>query len=375
MIILKVNFTITRHIRFFYFIIFELFTLLSLTLSFGNNIDNTKSSSNSTYIDVIIYDKVANSIFFDNVENYLEFTSRNDITFMSYYYSKNHTQSKAGALLLYRLENKLDFLGKIAFINCDNVNDRHLFNSCNIKTKEGDYIFPRMKINIPPNVKYNKKTKEVFNYKEVAFQSKEVSRESLLNSFITNLNSHIVLIDNKTKLEEFIKIPLIDKALIFLDETLINNKEFNYNLVGLSNIFYDRIMIANVTDKNIAKYYEIEEFPSILIIQNNFFKQDKPKTIKINKSTNSFDQYYINNILKKYAFNEKIYLRRMFEDSLENIKVFDINEKKYQTFMEKFKDYSKIIFFTYGNNLTHDMEKFVSKSKYDLILLLLLIKQ
>ena len=109
-----------------------------------------------------------------------------------------------GAHYLYRLENKLDFLAKIAFIDCDIVKDREKIKDCNQKSG-GEILLPRIKLAVPPKEKYNPITKKIDVHKEVNFKESSVSSEILENtSRLVEHSKHVqTFLSNSFRLIEY----------------------------------------------------------------------------------------------------------------------------------------------------------------------------
>ena len=291
-------------------------------------------------IDTRIYQEVKNSIQIKSLEDFQEYISRNDITFMAYFYSKNNTLSKTGAYFLYKLDNQLDYLGKILFIDCDNIVQREKIKDCNIKEKN-EILLPRIKIFTPPKEKYNQITNKISTHKESYYQEKNVSSESLLKSIVSNLIAHYQTIDSKN-ISSFLQTPILNKVILFRKSI---DKDYENLLKGLSNIYYDRILIGVCTDAELASKYNIalDSSPKAISFKNSFFKKELPES-SINNEDISKAEGLID-VFNKSALKEKYYLRRLIELTLEEIKVFPLYSNTYHIFMDKFKDKNKVIIF------------------------------
>lgn len=317
----------------------------------SNKNDLTKTDEEEVAkIDVRVYKEVKNSIHFNNMEDFQEWVYKNDVTFLTYYYSKNHTFSKMGAYYLYKLENKLDGLAKIVFIDCDEVKQRDKVNECNVKDKKGEYIFPRMKLAVPPKEKYNPITKKVDIHNEVKYSENNVSTDLMYKFIINNLKSHTQLLDS-SNLKTFLQRPLLSKAIIFHEESHFNKtyknktereRERDIFIKGASNIYYDRILIGEVYNNTLANEYGVKEFPNLVIFENNFFRFEKPSYKLLHKP---FTQSNLLQALEENSLKEKNYLKRLIELSLEEVKIFPLFPHTYHIFMEKFQKYNKLIFF------------------------------
>lgn len=317
----------------------------------SNKNDLTKTDEEEvSKIDVRVYREVKNSIHFNNMEDFQEWVYKNDVTFLTYYYSKNHTFSKMGAYYLYKLENKLDGLAKIVFIDCDEIKQRDKVNECNVKDKQGEYIFPRMKLAVPPREKYNPITKKVDIHTEVRYSENNVSTDLMYKFIINNLKSHTQILDS-SNLKSFLQKPLLSKAIIFHEETHFNKtygnktereRERDIFIKGASNIYYDRIAIGEVYNNTLALEYGVKEFPNLVIFENNFFRFEKP-TFKV--LYKPFTQANLLSSLEENSLKEKNYLKRLIELSLEEVKIFPLFPHTYHIFMQKFENFNKIIFF------------------------------
>ena len=316
---------------------------------------NTTRGRDDEKIDTRIYTEIKNSIHFDNMEDYNEYIYRNDITLFTYYYKKNDTNSKLGAYFLWQMENKLDFLAKIILIDCDKVKQKDSIKQCNTKDKNENLILPRFTLQVPPHEKYNSYTKKINHYKDIPFKFGSVSNTTLHEYITDNIHSHVVRVNAKN-IKTFVKSPLMNKILIF------TNKESTQLLIkGLSNIFHNKLLIGevrNTTDnKNVIQEYKVNHFPTILSLENNFFKFDKPI---ITQLTHKFSNVNIHNFMEKYALKEKLYLRRLFEHTLDQVKSFTLFYNTWNIFFDKFKDAHKIVFFNDDEKIPKQYEKFMN---------------
>ena len=90
-------------------------------------------------------------------------------------------------------------------------------------------------------------------------------------------------------------------------------------------------------------------------------KLEKPEVISIKEKDLKIKNFY--EILDKYALKEKNYLRRLYEITLSGIKSFPILGSTYHVFMERFKEYNKIIIFTLNDKLPDYINNFIDKIK------------
>lgn len=331
-------------------------TLLSQILHIKSD-----DASDAQKIDTRIYQEVKNSEHFSSMEEFQEFVYRNDVSFLTYYYSTNHTFSKMGAFYLYKLENKLDYLAKIVFINCDEVKQKDTVKECNMKDKQGNAMLPRIKLGVPSKEKYNPISKKINIHNELSYSENSVSSETMYNFIVNKLVSHTQEINSKT-LKGFLQKSLLNKVLVFQDEQ--SNKkdlEFDRYLKGLSNIFYDRILIGEVRNNTLAEMYKVNTYPSMVILENNFFRWEKPTSTVIKEKLTP-DLIYTT--LNKYSVKEKLYLRNLLELSLEEVKIFPLSGSTYHVFIEKFNKYNKVVFFTNGEeNFNHKYKDLINNLK------------
>ena len=313
-------------------------------------------------IDIRVYREVKNSEHFDSMEDFQEWVYKTDTTFLTYYYSKNHPFSKMGAYYLYKLENRLDYLAKIVFIDCDEIKNPTMVKDCNVKDRNGERLLPRIKGAIPSKNKYNPITKKIDIHTEVNYSESAVSSELMFKFIINNTisHTHFVTVSNIT---DFLNTPLLNKIIIFHEESLLTTKEVNKLekvkererlIKGLSNIYYDRILIGEVYNNTLAKEYGISEFPKMVAFENNFFRYEKANMTIIKH------QVTLESMLKtfeKYSLNEKLYMRLLYDQSLEDVKIFPLTASTYSVYMRKFDKNNRMVFFTYGDNMFLDNQE------------------
>ena len=139
--------------------------------------------------------------------------------------------------------------------------------------------------------------------------------------------------------------------------------DFERLIKGFSNVYYDRISIGEVFDNSLAlREFNITEYPRMVIMESSFFRWEKPNVSLLDKPLIAKNMYPI---FEKYATKEKMYLRRLFELSIDEVKAFDLMGNTFHVFMEKFINDHKMIYFTFNesNQFQKDLSEEITAFK------------
>ena len=191
----------------------------------------------------------------------IKLTTDSEITYFAYYYLESSQNSHNGAKILKELSAKLNFLAKIIMINCDFEG----FSKRNIcvkpATDEND-TFPRMVLLIPPKMKVNPYTKEVYPYTEKAYKENRVNHGSIYNFITSSVQDYSINLTNDN-IDSFLKNVDMNKLILFTDK---DKTPLLYR--GLSSYFYDRLQLGIVkkNEKDITNRFQIRGYPTLLLI-------------------------------------------------------------------------------------------------------------
>lgn len=122
-----------------------------------------------------------------------------DNTYFLLYYKKSSNHSRIIGAMLLNMAKKLENLVEILLVDCSN------FKSIECKDDHTkDDIFPKMKVLVPPEYRFNPYTKKMNTYREVDFRENSVSENILFNFITRNIVSHSQLLTSSS-IDNFLK--------------------------------------------------------------------------------------------------------------------------------------------------------------------------
>jgi len=353
----------SKTLVFFTFIFYFFFFQITNSQNSNHDSDNFNPQERR-FIDITIIDEIVNSIKIRSKNHLMKLLNETDSTYMLYYYSKRSNNSIIGAAQLQIIDRKLDFLAKILFIDCEEVEIEE-FPSCNTsnnKKPEFDY-FPRIRLLIPNSIKFNDQ-KEIIPHNEIGFNKEFVSDKTLFEFITENIISFSVRLntDNFNILE---KQSFFNKVILFTEK---ESTPLIYK--GLSNYFYDRIVFSEVdkNQTNLCEKFNVTKFPTVLVLQNNFFRKESPIVHKYEGMIFIKD---LKEFIEKFAYKEKHYMVRLEEIKDIRNPINFLNKIDYDDFFEKNKNEKKIVYFheddhDYNDEFSvpEDIKAFIDVSSY-----------
>lgn len=315
-------------------------TLLSLITLLINLLFISLTTQNQQgerrFIDITITDDIVNSIKIRSKMHLDKLLNETDSTYMLYFYNKQSNNSIIGAAQLQMIDRKLDYLAKILFIDCGEI-ELEDFPICISKKSDFDY-FPRIRLLIPNQIKFNSE-KEIIPHREIGFNKEFVSDKTMYEFITENIISYSVRLNSKNFFKILEKQNFFNKVILFTEK---DSTPLIYK--GLSNYFYDRIVFAEVAknETELCQKFNITNFPTILILENNFFAKENPKIHKYEGHMFIGD---LKAFIDKFAYKEKHYMVRLNEIKAIKNKISFLNKIDYEDFFEENKNEKKIVYF------------------------------
>jgi hypothetical protein len=308
-------------------------------------------------VDVTVYDNIVNAIKIKDYNEIDRHLNTTDITYFLYFYNKTGSNSVMGAYYLQRLDRKLDYITKIFLVECNELIQKDV-KQCQIHNNTTFDPYPQFELLVPPLYRFDPKTKEMNTHASVRFSEKSVSEDTLYKYIIDNIVSYSSQIENKEILDVFTNQPVFNKVILFTEK---ETTPLIYK--GLSNYYYDRLLFgeirANYTD--LVKEFNVSKFPTIVLLENGFLVNEKPKVHHYQGSTKPGE---LIKFLDEYALRGKYYVRNNYEKILIKQGIKILNNNDYESFFEEAKDRKKAIYFTNGesdfNSLSLELKSFIT---------------
>lgn len=345
------------------FLTLLLHVCLSYCTNQKTNPEQDYNPNQRRYIDITIIDDIINGVKIRSKAHLTKLLNETDSTYMLYYYSKQSNNSIIGAAQLQMIDRKLDYLAKILFIDCGEV-EADEFPICRGSggSQEYDY-FPRIRLLIPNAVKFNE-AKEIIPHREIGFNKEFVSDKTMYEFITENIISFSVRLNSKN-------FQILEKQTFFNKVVLFTEKDSTPLIYrGLSNFFYDRIVFGEVgkNETELCNRFNVTKFPTILVLENNFFSKEDFIAHKYEGMMFIGD---LKAFIEKYAYKEKHYMVRLSEMNAIRNKVNFLDKINYDEFFEENKMDKKIVYFheddhDYNDEFSvpEDIKGFIDITKY-----------
>ena len=275
----------------------------------------------------------------------LEYISEiTDITILKFVYLKSSPRSRKVAKYIKNITERLPKIFGVAMIDCE------LFPKNYKDCAKNDYLadsFPKLKLLIPPNIKFNKDKPKLEDYSEYPWTEKEMTEESIYNYIQVNLPFQGIKL-KENNFQHFLNSDYFNKAILFTQE-----KDSQLIWKGLSNYFFDRLLFAEVHKnvKPIIDYFKITKFPSLVIYQVNDHSRliDEPQIIKYE---GNFETEKLIDWMTPYATQEKRYMRLLrglgdpsAAELARDIQLSKIDKQSYEDYLNKRSDKNILLYF------------------------------
>jgi len=306
----------------------------------NNQKEEKESSSNENIFDEI---KGAYRIRSEDEMRYLlELT---DLTFLKFTYVKTSSKSLSVAKYIKSISEKLNFLAGIILIDCETFNPRE-HNDC----QTNEYVidsFPKIKLLIPPEVRYDAVMDVWDTHSEIPWTEKEMTESTIYNYCTTNIPNKSKKIDQNNAYG-FFASNTMNKIVLFTDKsapTLL--------FKGLTNYFYDRIAfgIIKSSEEGLVNKFNITKFPT-LILYKTIDKQrllDEPEII-VYEGLPKAEK--LNDFIEPHTLSEKFHYKMKrgviehdIREMTQNLNFTNLTPKNYEKIFEKLGDKNIVVYF------------------------------
>jgi hypothetical protein len=335
-------------------LILPILLLMFLSIIKANTLDQQEPDSqklNNT--------EVKEQDVFDSIRGYrirseteLRFlTEISDLTFLIFYYKPTSKQSQKIAKYLQKINDKIKDISAIIMVDCTVFTPETHFNC-----RDFHYVadsFPRIKLLIPPEKRYDPMTKEIEVHYEYPWIEKEMNEASIYNFIIDNIPSRSTKV-TKENVYSFLSNDLFNKVLLFTDKA-----QPSLLWRGLTNQFFEKILFGEVfkNEGDIIKRFNVTKFPTLILYKVNDQNRlmDEPEIIKY-EGLNKIDK--LMEWLQPHALREKRYIsqKRGVADTTaremaSRIDLRVIDKTNYEEYLKKYDDRNVIFYFNTKNNL------------------------
>lgn len=283
-----------------------------------------------------------------------------DFTILQFYYLPESTESKKVAEELIKVNKRIDQLAIIAAINCEDF-DPPNFKHCRQNEYGGD-SFPKLRLFVPPEKRYNAKEREIKRHFDVPYTEKEMSENKIFKFITTNIPNKSTSLDSYSMVP-FLNSDSMNKVILFTDK-------YFPGLIfrGLSCNYYDKLLFATVhsSEKELVKKYNITSFPTLMVYKNQDYnmQMNEPEIHYFTGNPNNVN--LIVEFLNKFSLREKRYTtshrgipEETGEDLARNMELMEIDKTNYLKFFEKYRNNRIMILFHTKNKLKLTVKRFL----------------
>lgn len=283
-----------------------------------------------------------------------------DFTILQFYYLPESSESKRVAEELIKVNKRIDQLAIIAAINCEDF-DPPNFKHCRQNEYGGD-SFPKLRLFVPPEKRYNSKEREIKRHFDVPYTEKEMTENKIFKFITTNIPNKSTSLDSYT-ITPFLNSDSMNKVILFTDK-------YFPGLIfrGLTCNFYDKLLFATVhsSEKELLKKYNITNFPTLMVYKNQDYsmQMNEPEIHYFTGNPNNVN--LIVEFLNKFSLREKRYTtshrgipEETGEDYARNMELMEIDKSNYLKFFEKYKDRRIMVLFHTKNKLKLTVKRYL----------------
>lgn len=268
-----------------------------------------------------------------------------DLVFLKFSYRSSSKASISVAKYIKSISEKLEYLAGFVMIDCDSYTPEWS-DDCAIDTT-GEDPFPKMRLYIPPEKRYDQLLDSWAVHSEVPYTDKEIN-ESKIYNFIVNYLPNKSTNLNKNNDYSFLRGNAMNKIILFTDKP---NPTILFK--GLSNYFYDRISFGVVKkeETEILEKFKITRFPTLMIYKTIDRERflDEPETIffkGLTKAQNLVEFIEPHTLQEKFHYRQK---RGIKEHNVRNMGVNmsfgKMTPANYENIFEKYGDRNIVVYF------------------------------
>ena len=282
-----------------------------------------------------------------------------DFAILQFYYVPHSKNSQIAGEEIFKLNKRIEHLGLIAAINCEEFTPED-FKHC--KKNEYNDAFPRIRLFVPPEKRYNYEEKKIKKHLDIPFTEKEITEKALFNFMTVNTPNR------SQKLDSYSIVPFLDsdsmnKIILF------TNKHYpGVMFRGLTNNYYDKILFGTVhsSETDLIKKYNITTFPTLMAYRT------QEKEYLLNEPEIEFFTGNPNNVqslvefMDKYQLQEKRYISHQrgipepdAEDLARKFDFMEIDKANFLRFFEKYQHKKIMVLFHTKNKLKMSVKKYL----------------
>jgi len=152
------------------------------------------NAQNKTDDNTAVFKEVKPSIRIKSQEEYDRLMNTTDITYIMFFYKRVHKESQDVASHLVKIAAKLEYLSSIIMVDCASKYGQTLEICIDVFEKPADY--PKIKILVPPEYRFNPYTKKINNHIESLWPKGTPMTEENIYTYMT-----VNIISRSTKLQ------------------------------------------------------------------------------------------------------------------------------------------------------------------------------
>lgn len=323
--------------------------------------ENEKQEKKST-LDPSIFEEIKGAYRIRSQDELRYLLELSDLTFLKFSYIKNSKNSMSVAKYIKTISEKLNYLAGIILIDCEVFTPQH-YDDCQIY----DYVndsFPRLKILIPPEKRYDAVLDAWETHFELPWTEKEMTESSIYNYIVSNIPNKAVKIDINTSYG-FLSTNTMNKVILFTDKstpTLL--------FKGITNYFHDRIAFGMIKkdQEELVKKFNITKFPTLILYKTIDRKRllDEPEIIVyegLPRADKLVEFIEPHTLVEKFHYKMK---RGVVEHDIrelsQNLEFTALTTKNYEKIFEKLGEKNIVVYFDKKYRLKNSFKQYFIKN-------------
>jgi len=322
---------------------------------------NQKQEEKSS-LDANIFEEIKGAYRIRSQDELRYLLELSDLTFLKFSYIKNSKNAMSVGKFIKTISEKLNYLAGIILIDCETFTPQQ-YDDCQIT----DYLndnFPRLKLLIPPEKRYDAVLDAWDTHFEIPGTEKDMTENSIYNYIVSNIPNKAAKIDINNAYG-FLNTNTMNKIVLFSDK---NTPTLLFK--GITNYFHDRIAFGLIKkdQEELVKQFNITKFPTLMLYKTIDRKRllDEPEITfyeGLPKADNLVEFIEPHTLVEKFHYKMK---RGVIEHDLrelsQNLEFTVLTAKNYEKIFEKLGEKNVVVYFDKKYRLKNAYKQYFIKN-------------
>ncbi len=321
-----------------------------------------EKQENKTTLDATIFDEIKGAYRIRSQDELRYLLELSDLTFLKFSYIKNSKNSMSVARHIKTLSEKLNYLAGVMLIDCETFTPQNT-DDCTIY-EYGTDRFPKLKILIPPEKRYDSVLDAWETHFEIPWNEKDMTESTIYNYIVSNIPNKAAKIDINTSYG-FLNSNTMNKVILFTDK---NSPTLLFK--GITNYFHDRIAFGLIKkdEEELIKRFNVTKFPTLMLYKTIDRKRllDEAETI-FYEGLPRADKLV--EFIEPHTLNEKFHYKMRrgivehdIKELTQNLEFTALTTKNYEKILSKLGEKNIVVYFDKKYRLKNSYKQYFIKN-------------